>query len=518
VSHQFNSWFCLFHQAERLAKDPLRYVRDPTQLELDVAAEQHVVEEKEEEAPAKSERRSKTGFNKRLLKTSSGEEQSFEEARAKAKCYTIAPLSVNFNLLQVEKADQSSQMDLDEEASIDVSMAESGQSAQRTTASKQPRKLQRLDSKPEARVLFRTEVSFEASLNQTAISTASSAMNELDAVGVPTKKEEETINTKLAMRELSMMFSSPAFGVDDVARKTERQTVNQSLNEGHQGADVSYANVGDMLGTSMLDNSILNVDDENTGPHNPLSRTTATPGFDNMALRELKGDADTGGSLSCSAQGRQPLQQSPQENPLQASEVELTDDPGFQIFEEENDEDTEAQNYRQAGFSIFEESREDEDRPSVPSGGLGFSIFEDDGGGNEDKEQDRVESAAGIGFPIYQDGADDENKQGAAKTDDESVSDSSNEDGGYENGDTASISLFGDAVALLNDEKRPPARNGNEESSNNEGDTATISLFNEVMQDISHTHDQSIIEPSPPKKSGGFEVFVDDGDEDRQVS
>jgi hypothetical protein len=111
VSHQFNSWFCLLHQAERLAKDPLRYVRDPTQLELDVAAEQHVEEKKkEEEAPAKSERRSKTGFNKRLLKTSSGEEQSFEEARAKAKCYTIASLSVNFSLLQVGKADQSSQM------------------------------------------------------------------------------------------------------------------------------------------------------------------------------------------------------------------------------------------------------------------------------------------------------------------------------------------------------------------------------------------------------------------------
>ena len=109
------------NQAEKLARDPLRYVRDPSQLESDVAAEEQDRSKANEETvktATKSERgRSRTGFSKGLLQNSHGEEQSFEEARAITKCYTVASPSANFNLLHVDMADQSSQMDLDEDGS-----------------------------------------------------------------------------------------------------------------------------------------------------------------------------------------------------------------------------------------------------------------------------------------------------------------------------------------------------------------------------------------------------------------
>jgi hypothetical protein len=173
-----------------------------------------------------------------------GNEQCFEEARGSAGCFVLTVGSMlNFNLLNVNNpAELSSQMDLEhEEGSIDISMAGSPSvSFQDAVSGTQPKKLQRVGSKTERRRHFESSVSFESNLNQTAISNASSTINENDAVGVPTKKEEATINTKLAMRELSMMFSSPAFGVD------ERRENDRSI-------DRSFGIVGDGL---MLDNSI----------------------------------------------------------------------------------------------------------------------------------------------------------------------------------------------------------------------------------------------------------------------
>jgi hypothetical protein len=476
------------------------------------AEEKDRTEINEKNAPTKSVSRSQTGFNKRLLKSASGEEQSFEEARASAKYYKIAAPSTNFNLLHVERVEQGTSMDLDEETSIDVSMAESlATSSHRTTASKQPRKLQRLNSNGEGRVLFRTEASFDTSLNQTAISNASSTLHTFDAVGVPTKKEEETINTKLAMKELSMMFSSPAFGVDDVARKTERATarLNQSItDERHQDADVSYGNVGDMLGNSMLDNSILNVqetDDENSGMvRNPFARTTSTPGFEKMAFRELEGESDAGGLLGCRTQSRQPPQRAIQENPLRGPEVELSEDADFKIFEEDQEEPN---------------SQESVEPPQA----LGFTIFQDEG--QEENKEDNDPLSGGLGFSIYEDGNAFEHTRAedspSAKGSEESGSDL-NDESGYEHGDTASISLFGDAVAWLDDERKVPAsrpRSGSgnadaDEDGNSVGDTATVSLFNEIFQEVSQTPIRSAeTRQSSSTKSGGFEIFVE-GDQE----
>ena len=511
-------------------------------LEADLATEEQNTGESQEEkgaAVGKSERRSRTGFNKRLLKNANGEEQSFEEARAVAKCYRIAPPSINFNLLHIEKADQSSQMDLDDEASIDVSMTDSPQGSEASSSSKQPRKVQRLHSKTEGRVLFRTEASFDASLNQTAISTASSTVHELDAVGLPTKKEEETINTKFAMRELSMMFSSPAFGVEDIAQKTERASrVDQSVDEGQNDADVSY-NVGDMLGTSMLDNSILNTDgvvDENRGPRNPFARTTSTPGFESMALREVEGESDTSGSrLDCSSQLHRSSHHLSQQNPLRGPEIEMSDDPGFRIYEDEAnagesskglafsvyedgvDEDGDKNdNAHDCGerIKIYEDERDEAQQSERParSGGPGFNIYVE---GDDDKRNEvGGRPTSGLGFSIFEDDGQDDADTPATP------SHQSGEDENLAHGDTASFSLFGDAVAILdngvptsdNRRRSNSLRGSNRNSSGSGGDTATVSVFNEVFKDMSKS------DKAPSGQGGGFQIFEDPEDEDHQVS
>ncbi|KAG7364896.1 Mad3/BUB1 homology region 1 domain containing protein [Nitzschia inconspicua] len=248
--------------AETLRRDPLRYVRDPSQLEAEVHSEHHDDHPEPANRPAeksRGERKTRTGFNKRLLKNKYGKEQCFEEARALAVGYRLVVGSTaNFNFLHKDKLDdQSSQMELeDEEGSLHISMAESTtRSFHESASSKQPFKLQRVGSKTDGQRLFQPSTSFDAGLNQTAISNASSTVNDSDAVGVSTKKEEATINTKLAMRELSMMFSSPAFGVDE--RKHSDDSVASKIFETSENScvDQSLDIADDGL---ILDNSIIN--------------------------------------------------------------------------------------------------------------------------------------------------------------------------------------------------------------------------------------------------------------------
>lgn len=252
-------------------------------------------------------------------------------------CFTLAPPSTNFNLLHAAKADQSSQMDLDEEDSADISMVDLGNVLPSSTNS-QPRKVPRMESKLEKRVLFRSESSFEGSLNQTAISAASSTIHDLDGVGLPMRKEEETINTKFAMKELSMMFSSPACGADEMARKTESALNTTILNNSN---DVSYDNMVNLTENHPLDNSVFNIESsgqlENDGPKNPHARSTGTPGFHSTALSQLEADSEASRSLSCVAQTGRSIEKLSQDNPLQRRERDMQDNPGFTIFEDSNE-------------------------------------------------------------------------------------------------------------------------------------------------------------------------------------
>ena len=76
-----------------------------------------------------------------------------------------------------------------------------------------------------SKVLFAGDTSIDSQSHPNNLSTASSTVNERDAVGVAGGVEEETINTKLAMKELSMMFSSPAMGLNDLEPHVEDDEV-----------------------------------------------------------------------------------------------------------------------------------------------------------------------------------------------------------------------------------------------------------------------------------------------------
>jgi hypothetical protein len=474
----------LFSQAEKLAKDPLRYVLNPSMLELDQAKEEPQPQTKEKE-------RVRTGFNKRLLKNEKGVEQCFEEARAGARCFQLAPSFKNFNLLHGARVDQSdSQMDIDEDVSSeDVSMADSSASAHPArppTHDKQPRKFTRLNSAKKApgRVLFKEVASFDTSLNQTCLSTASSTVDEAHAVGIATGREEETINTKFAMKELSMMFSSPGVGLEEATRKTEQyqkaameratRAYQTTTEDGEE--DASFDNIVDLVGHITLDNSILVADegsDENNGPRNPLARTTTARDFEQTALRELEGSDDPSTSLDClSRVARRPLQSSLQDDSLRSPAVEFLEDPGFPIFEDDDDEKPPATE-TQSTFAIFEDGDVNKEeniaeisavQPSVVARRPAFEIFE----ANERKPLARP--TFGPGFAIFQ---DEEGGVNAAENSDDE-------------GDTATLSLFGDIMQTLDDiqESRPALRSPDADS-------------------------------PKPKNTGGFEIFADESSLDQ---
>ena len=178
---------------EQLSKDPLRYVRDPSQLQSD----RRVQPLQPQKPQAKKKGPSKPAYNTALLKDAQGREQSFEEARAAASCYQFTQLPV-INLLQTVVTPNDSAMSLDE--SMDTSMVSKNDSAASHPGMPPPRPL------ADVRVCQSSLDGSQATPRN--LSSASSTVDEAHAVGA--KNAEPTINTQLAMKELSMMFSSPA--------------------------------------------------------------------------------------------------------------------------------------------------------------------------------------------------------------------------------------------------------------------------------------------------------------------
>lgn len=171
-------------------------------------------------------------------------EKCFEEKRANSRYYTLANSVVNFNLLQIcsennDIMDENSDMDMDIATEEEYEESESSQvetdennppyrkpnnHLNMTTFQdrKAPLNVTTLHgticdtivkkSNPR-KVLFDVNSSLEnrsfiSATNNTS-TTSSVCYNENEAVGVQGDKEE-TVNTKFAARELSMMFSSPA--------------------------------------------------------------------------------------------------------------------------------------------------------------------------------------------------------------------------------------------------------------------------------------------------------------------
>ena len=178
--------------AEKLAKDPLRFMKNPA--ESTNSTKQTGKEKKKIQ---------KLGFRGRLLKNSDGAEQCFEEERARRGSYSIASSEMNLNRLAHVPASNNSEMSIDESL---LTTAESSLCLDDTTKETFQSVMDENEAVPTNRSLDR---SFGHRTPRNT-SNASSTIDEAIAVGAPFRKDEQTINTQLALRELSMMFSSPA--------------------------------------------------------------------------------------------------------------------------------------------------------------------------------------------------------------------------------------------------------------------------------------------------------------------
>lgn len=180
------------------------------------------------------------GFDKSLItKDKRGEEQCFEQHRAKIRKWNIVPISANFNLL-LRKVDDvcsvDSCMECDDTSTIeDVEMDEASRSISMIHEEQDYHGCNNSHSKicnkevrhaQSKKVLFGANTSF-GNTRAHNTSTASSTVDERDAVGVAGDKEE-TLNTRFAARELSMMFSSP-MGADQSAISSTRKMNDKLL-------------------------------------------------------------------------------------------------------------------------------------------------------------------------------------------------------------------------------------------------------------------------------------------------
>lgn len=176
---------------ESLLKDPLRYVRNPDQLEADLQTARPPTKEPTVEN-IRNKRTANCGFSSRLLKNpETGEEQCFAEARAQAKHYKLVDASTNINYLMVapESSDKMSTGD-ERSRDDDVSMADDSSSS---------------SSEKRKSFLIPQNVSFG---KQSPVN-ASTASSTLEDEGVNVGLVEPTFHSKMAAQDISLMFCSP---------------------------------------------------------------------------------------------------------------------------------------------------------------------------------------------------------------------------------------------------------------------------------------------------------------------
>ena len=209
----------VFSQADRIRRDPLRYMKHPGKVtsdqekydslvSVDVPGDGPIESTVKQDVKVVANPR-RGGYDKELLRDASGRECCFEERRVMAKYYRMSSSDSDFNLLKQQEPEEMNTSLMDVEESIDeVNMEEipAKNTTQRLkSALKPPSKSDAVNtSVVTRRVLFGAStlcVQNDESLNT---STASSQPN-----GSFVRDREETINTKFANAEISMMFCSP---------------------------------------------------------------------------------------------------------------------------------------------------------------------------------------------------------------------------------------------------------------------------------------------------------------------
>jgi Mad3/BUB1 homology region 1 len=203
---------------ERLRQDPLRYLRNPQQLAVDqeTAARQAEPAAKPAKGSGKSVESKAIGRNFRSQvppPDESGAEQCFDEVRAQKRWFRLTNSSANINLFHQPQADEDDDDDDDMSVSEDSAESDEGVACEPAVVvavahtSRLP--LPRVPRHPSVTQATMEDVegSFTAASTSQNTSTASSTV---DDMAVPVRRDEQTINTQLALKELSMMFASPA--------------------------------------------------------------------------------------------------------------------------------------------------------------------------------------------------------------------------------------------------------------------------------------------------------------------
>ncbi len=210
-------------KADRLTRDPLRYMKNPSKVMSD-----HIKYDasQEEQCSDRAKNVKQVANAEDKKNDESDEEHCFEELRLHAHYFTLSSSDVDFNLLKLEDNDQSdssSRMDVEESIMVDESCSEmdtgddkkmikypiksvlKSSIKQRIIADLAETKDDELSAMANPhRVLFGANTNVVYTNNASIdTSTASSQFNGSFV------KVEETINTKLANAEISMMFSSP---------------------------------------------------------------------------------------------------------------------------------------------------------------------------------------------------------------------------------------------------------------------------------------------------------------------
>lgn len=552
--------------ADRLTRDPLRYVRNPSKMEsdktkygddcvksakkkrrADETARPPTQKSSNDEKEKKVDKRLPRGFCKRLVsKGEDGQERCFEEGRSRKRCFQLVSSSTDFNLLEIiEEATmatrESSTMDMDassindidmEDGDDGVAMEEQHHNTSGIDASYSAAQQEDSSSKAETRrVLFGLNASTGSAAAYNT-STASSTVNERDAVGLPMGKEEETINTKFAMKELSMMFSSPAMGCgatnlsviaaasgQEADESTEsiskplfslqsRKHLNTSIPEEEEtekeenGDTATFSLVAGLMdscennGTSA---SILAGPDdpggggseennENQCPRNPLSRNNRTVGFGQCALRtmgseeiaELESERMVLGESKAATTCPGPAPVARAESPAAG--------PTFEIFCDEGaDEGDEASNTARA---------------EPPATGPTFDIFcDDDKEVTEKQDSTPSQPDAGAPFSIFVDEEEDEGENESCSVGD--------------NADTATLSVIGDTLAGIVEGDKLDGNN-NEGRSVGFDDDSKVSKSKAKGRRSSRRRRQSIFDSSAVKEekskatSAGFSIFCEE--------
>jgi hypothetical protein len=411
---------------DALFKDPLRYVRDPSQLALDqqtqIAPPQ--VTSRKEPSGTKGSSKANAGFSTRLLRDSNtGEEQCFEEARAKANYFKLVSSATDLNhLVTPESSSNDDSMSMDD----DVSMTEESEQ------SHPPRPKRPFGERRKSLSIHHSR-SMELPTPRNS-SNASSTVEE--AAALPPDRNEPTINTQLALRELSMMFSSPALGLND-------STAAALDRSGGLGPILNSSGVSEPAEDRSM--GAIEEESENHGTvQNPNARTSQIPGFENKALRTLRDDptVKSTGCQSTQSDSQRTVGPIAQDDVFAGMPInEISNEAGFTIYSEDG---TKAKaEPQEAGFSIYNEAeRKEESKNTAPST---FSIFNEDDV-NVNDGNGLVESMQPpLSKRIRQ------STSGATNQPRQSILTIFQEDHIGDDGDTATLSVFDDAMHELGD-------------------------------------------------------------------